>query len=88
MSVGRVAWPLALDWHLSLVRPFCGIRWRNQSCFVELALGREPGKLSLVSQWRLCGHLVGSIPCHLGEHWRGPSVLLFPHHSLVNHLLL
>ena len=72
--MGRVAWSLALDWHLSLVRPFCGICWRNQSCIVELALGLEPGKLSHASQWRLCGHLAGSIPCRLGEHWRGPSV--------------
>ena len=70
--VGRVAWPLALDSRLSPVRPFCGIRWRNQSCIVELALGLETGKLAFVSQWCLCGHLAGSLPCCLSRHWRRP----------------
>ena len=68
MLVGRVAWPLALDSHLTPVRPFCGIRWRNQNCIVELALGLETGKSAFVSQWRLFGHLARSIPHCLSQH--------------------
>ena len=70
----RVAWPLALNSHLSLVRHFYGICWRNQSCIVELALGLESGKPSFVSWWCLCGHLAGSIPHRLDQPWRGSCV--------------
>ena len=70
--MGPVAWPLALNSLLNLVRPFCGICWRNQSCIVELALDLETVKPPLVSRWLLWEHLVGSIPCHLEQQCRGP----------------
>ena len=56
MLVGQVAWALALDSHLTPVRPFCSIRWRNQSCLVELALGLETKVgicVSVASLWTL-----------------------------------
>lgn len=74
MLVGRVAWALALDSHLTPVRPFCGIHWRNQSCIVELALGLETGKSAFMSLWTLGGvHSMPSEPALVGPVCAGAS---------------